>query len=271
MPLLIHIFNLSIEHNIFPTRWKEVLILPINKVHRPQSATDFRPIALLCLISKIFEKTPHNQIIKFLESNNLLDNLQCGFRKRRNTQSLFAKLLDDITSNIEEGKLTFLILFDFRKAFDSVSHDLLLNKLKFYGFSIESIAWIRSYLTGRIQAVINSENNSHSRWEKIKSGVPQGSILGPLLFLVFINDIKDVLINSNRLLFADDLQIYLSTEYENIHLNLNKVIDDIIHISNWANDNQLFINLDKTNATTFRPKKHLDNFFQLRHFYPITG
>ena len=171
------------------------------------------------------------------------------------------KLLDDITSNIYEGKLTFLILFDFRKAFDSVSHDLLLNKLKSYGFSTESIAWIKSYLTDRIQAVINSENNSYSRWEKIKSGVPQGSILGPLLFLVFINDIKDVIVNSNRLLFADDLQIYLSTEYENIHLNLNKVTDDIIHITNWANDNQLFINLDKTNATLFGPKKHLDDFF----------
>ena len=115
MPILLHIFNLSINSNTFPNRWKEVLIMPVNKVSRPQSPTDFRPIALLCLISKFFEKTLHNQITKFLETNSLLDNLQCGFRKRRNPQVLLAKLLDDITSNIETGKLTFLILFDFKK------------------------------------------------------------------------------------------------------------------------------------------------------------
>ena len=114
--------------------------MPVNKVSRPQSPTDFRPIALLCLISKVFEKTLHNQITKFLETNNLLDNLQCGFRKRRIPQVLLVKLLDDVTSNIEVGKLTFLILFDFKKAFDSVSHGLFLNKLKLYGFSAETIA-----------------------------------------------------------------------------------------------------------------------------------
>ena len=262
MPTLVHIFNLSINSNTFLNRWKEVLIMPVNKISRPQSPTDFRPIALLCLISKVFEKTLHNQITKFLETNNLLDNLQCGFRKRRNPQVLLAKLLDDITSNLEVGKLTFLILFDFKKAFDSVSHGILLNKLKLYGFSADTISWFKSYLLNRKQAVINSGNNSYSKWENIKSGVPQSSILGPLLFLVFINDIKDFISNSNKLLFADDLQIYLSTEHDNIDLNLNKLTDDIIRITNWAHENQLGINLEKTKATVFGPKKHLDNFLE---------
>lgn len=244
-PFLTALFNKSIELSLFPSAWKIAIIRPLSKIASPLSPSDTRPIANLPEPSKILEKIVHQQIVKFIEDNNILDPRQSGYRRSYSTQTALLRVCDDVRKNIDDRRLTILILFDFSKAFDTVSHLRLLSKLNKLGFSPSTLAWIFSYLTGRSQTVVD-EVGRRSRLQPLSSGVPQGSVLGPLLFSLFINDIASVLKYTNHMIFADDTQIYLSCFPSQLAHALQLIARDAEAISDYATSNGLSLNLSKS-------------------------
>lgn len=223
--ILTKLFNYSFRLSYFPSHWKRAYIRPLLKIRSPLSPSDTRPIADLSELSKILERVVHLQVTRFISENNLLDQRQSGYRSGYSTQSALLRVGDDIRSGIDYGLITILILFDFSKAFDTVSHVRLLMKLKSFGFSTSTLDWFFSYLVGRSQAIVD-ESYNRSRWLCVTSGVPQGSVLGPLLFSLFINDIGKVLKHSHHMIFADDTQIYLSCLPSRLNHGLEKIAVD---------------------------------------------
>ena len=242
--VLTHIINLSFEYGIFPDRWKYALIKPIPKVSHPLQETDYRPISLLCTLSKIIEKLAAFQINSYLEKHNLFDPNQSAYKKYFGCNTALLKITDDIMDAIDDSEITLLILLDFSKAFDTINHRLLLEKLSILGFSFEARKWIESYLTDRFQKVIANEDSS--TFVHIKNGVPQGSILGPLLFNIFISDMRQYVNFSSCHSYADDTQLKISTKIENINSAISDANKDLQSISNYCRNNALRINADKS-------------------------
>ena len=194
----------------------------------------YRPISLLPCISKILEKLVYKRLSSFLTLNNILNPSQFGFRKKFSTDFAIIKLLDKVIQSLSNKEHVIALFMDLSKAFDTIDHDILLYKLNNYGIRGIVLSWLKSYLSNRQQFV--SIDNVESSLLNIKCGVPQGSILGPLLFLIYINDI----INSSTVLafvlFADDTNIVLS------HTNLNELIDtlnaELRKVSSWFKCNK---------------------------------
>lgn len=262
-PFLCRLFNQSFREMTFPDRWKKSLVLALNKTTPPKSLHDFRPISLLCFLSKMLERIAHQQISDFLETNALLDVRQSGFRQHHSTQTALIKLTDDIRLGFHQKKLTILLLFDFSKAFDSVCHVTLLKKLRILGFSPDAMKFIASYLVNRSQVVIG-ENNITSAARPLNRGVPQGSVLGPLLFLIFIDDISSALgVGISHLIFADDLQIYIQgslDELDNSLLLLGRAAE---RVKDWTILNHLSLNVTKTKAIVFGTIFYMDLLHKL--------
>ncbi|XP_043470936.1 uncharacterized protein LOC122504103 [Leptopilina heterotoma] len=244
-PYVLDLFNMSLQTSIFPEDWKRVLIKPIGKVKVPQQPGDYRPIAILSSLSKVLEKVVFYQLNKFVETNDVLSPFQSGYRKGFSTQTLLAGATDDICKAIDQKKVTIVVFFDFSKAFDSVPHTILLSKLKAIGLSGSVIRWFASYLSGRTQAVVGPDGEL-SEWGHIGTGVPQGSVLGPLLFLLYTNDFRGVLKYSKHMYFVDDLQIYIHSSLEDLQNNIRLINEDVKAVFDWAKVNILKINFNKT-------------------------
>ncbi|KAI5732387.1 hypothetical protein M8J77_026107 [Diaphorina citri] len=244
-PVILHIFNLSISSKTFPEIWKRALVRPIPKVKNPSSASDYRPISLLCSISKVLERMISQRITSFLNQHNLFNTFQSGFRSGHSTCTALLKVSDDIHAAMDNTMASILVLFDFSKAFDLVSHKILLAKLKSFGFDESAVQWFESYLTGRSQCVLGP-NNSRSGWRPVLSGVPQGSVLGPLLFSLFINDISSCFNTCHFHLYADDLQVYHSSSAADLTQTVATMNFEIEHLVQWAKRNCLIINPQKT-------------------------
>ena len=193
------ICNLSISHGIFSNACKVAKLKPIFKKGKKVDPSNCRPISLLPLISKIIEKVDHYQTNKFLSDNKILYNYQSGFRTNHLANLCLSFLTDKILKGFDEGLLTGMILIDLQKAFDTINHEILLKKLEAVSFSDQCIRWIRSYLCERIFFI--EIENQLSDYGKVLCGVPQGSILGPLLFLIYVNDMPQAL-KSNLFLCA---------------------------------------------------------------------
>lgn len=181
LPLYTHLFNTIITSSKFPQAWKCVKIIPIKKKSRSNSISNLRPISLLNALSKAFEKIISYQVSEYVSVNNYLSPNQSGFRKNHSTETALMKVHDDIASTIDKKGIAILLLIDFAKAFDRVSHQKLLHKLASqFKFSQSAVNLLRTYLIGRNQTVLH--NDTYSSLRSINSGVPQGSIIGPLLF-----------------------------------------------------------------------------------------
>ena len=217
------ICNLSIKLSHFPKDCKVAKLKPLYKKGTKTDPKNFRPISLLPIVSKIFEKVIHEQTMEYLTDNNILYKYQSGFRKNHSTDTSLSYLTNRILTGFDSGLLTGMILIDLQKAFDTINHDILLRKMASLGFSNHSIKWFQSYLSNRSFQV--SIKNKYSSTAKIECGVPQGSMLGPfLLFLLFINDMKQV-VDCDLFLYADESCLVYQhdvNDVSKIEQNLNK-------------------------------------------------
>ena len=246
---LAYIINMSLETGEYPDLLKLVKVVPIHKGGSTQDVNNYRPISLLSIFDKIIEKLIHKRLYTFLEKNNILFHNQFGFRKNNSTVYALAQITESIKESIDRGKFGCGIFIDLRKAFDTVNHKILLTKLEHYGIRGNILNWFQSYLSNRKQYV--TINGKSSEPLEINCGVPQGSVLGPLLFLLYINDLPNISNVLNFYLFADDTNIY----YESDSLNdLEKTINkELNKLYLWLNVNRLSLNLDKTNYIIFHP------------------
>eukprot|EP00795_Rhopilema_esculentum_P017922 gene17922-biopygen753 len=203
---------------------------------------NYRPISVLPVISKVFERVVHNQLYDYLEANNMLSERQFGFRKRSSTQHAVTFFSDFIRTNMDRGLMTGAVFIDLRKAFDTVDHERLLSKLLHYGIKNKELCWFESYLFGRTQIV--SYDGALSENQAISCGVPQGSILGPLLFTLLINDIDENLSQCEMTLYADDSVLYVAGK--KCDIIEEKLNSDLKQIAYWLQQNNLVINLKKT-------------------------
>lgn len=260
--ILQNIFDTSLQSGIFPASWKPAIVRPIPKVSTPKRLQDFRPISITCASPKLLESVVHTQVSEFIAQRNLLDPCQSGFRKFHSTHSAVTKIVDDIRIAIDSRKVTLLVAIDFSRAFDVVNIQLLCDKLYNMGFSSSACNWFCSYLSGRSQ-VVTSFSNERSQPKNRYSGVPQGSILGPLLFSLFINDIGSVLKHCSYHLYADDFCIYIHGSFADIPDIIRRINEDLVNIMNWARSNLLIINVEKTGAMWFGSTQYMSKLSSL--------
>ena len=196
------IINQSLCSGIFPSKLKLAKVIPLYKKEDQQVFGNYWPISLLSSISKIFEKVAFKQILEYFTSNNLLFESQYGFRENHSTELAALEFIDRIKLEMDRKKIPFSIFLDLSKAFDTLNHDILLTKLRYYGIQGIALNWFQSYLTKRSQYVQYNDTSSSIR--EIETGVPQGSILGPLIFIIYMNDIHTVSDKFSFILYADD-------------------------------------------------------------------
>lgn len=243
LPIITKIFNFSVSSGTYPKSWKDANLIPLQKKSSPSSFSDYRPISILPFLSKVLERLIHWQLSTFLTSNNLLNPFQSGFRPGHSATTALAKVSDDIRWGMESQNLTVLTLLDFSNAFNTVDFDILLKVLHSLNISPPVIDWFRSYLYGRRQRI--KVEDSFSSWCDTSAGVPQGGVLSPLLFAIFINSISDQLSSSYHL-YADDFQIYTQSRLENIDDAIETTNNDIKLISDWSKSHGLLVNPRKT-------------------------
>ena len=252
--LIIHplryVCELSLSQGCFPHELKVSKIIPLYKSGDKTLFNNYRPISLLPLFSKVLERLMYDRLYSFLVKYSILYSFQFGFRKAHSTYMALTCMLDKLHNALERGEYAIGIFIDFRKAFDTVDHGILLYKLYHYGVRGAAYDWFCDYLKNRTQLV--SYHNTQSNYADISCGVPQGSILGPLLFLIYINDMAYVSKQLFSVLFADDTNIFdtnsdLKSLIDNVNIELEKNVT-------WLNANKLSLNVEKTHYMLFRNK-----------------
>ena len=245
---LTYLVNSSISEGIFPSELKLARVVPIFKSGDPSLITNYRPISVLSFFSKVFEKVMYNHIISFMNKNDVLYDQQFGFRQKHSTQQAIIMLVDKITRSLNAGDIVISVFLDLKKAFDTVDHHILFKKLYAYGIRGKVLKWFHSYLFNRSQYVIYDDMQSETH--HVKCGVPQGSIMGPLLFIIYMNDICNVSKFLYAILYADDTCVLLNgKDLNNLIQSMNTELD---LLSTWLKSNKLSLNTHKT-------------FFQLFH------
>ncbi len=246
------IFNKSIEFGIFPEKMKLAKVIPIYKLKGERNQmVNYRPVSLLPVISKVLEKIVYKRIYKFLLMKELLYDSQFGFRTHHSTTDAILELVGKILKGYERKDYTLAVFLDLSKAFDTLSHETLLHKLE-NGFGIrgKALSWFKSYLSDRKMHV--NYNGHTSELKDSTFGVPQGSVLGPLLFILLTNDINNALKKSQSILFADDTTIYVT--HKNTRVLVDSMKHDLSILTDWFKANKLTLNLGKTSFILFRTK-----------------
>ena len=253
-PILACIFNKSVEKGYFPSILKTAIVSPIYKGEGSRSdPSNYRPISVLPIIARVFERLIHQQLYPYL--NKFLWKNQSGFRSHYSTETALLKATNNWLLNIDKGNYNLALFLDLKKAFDTVDHNTLLRKLEYYGIIHKELNWLTSYLSDRLQCCkIDGQISSKL---KVRLSIPQGSCLGPLLFLVYINDLPQCLANSEPDIYADDTSL-TNNEKDLVALE-NKVNRDLSNIEKWLYANKLQLNTVKTKymiiATPHRLKR----------------
>ena len=251
-PCLTEIFQYSLDTYTVPSIWKVARVIPIYKKGSKELPTNYRPVSLTCITCKLLEHVVSSEIHDHLNTYNILHDSQHGFRSGRSCDSQLVHTINDLASNLDNRIVTDVIILDFSKAFDTVNHRKLLLKLNFYGINEKLIFWIEDILSDRRQFV--SVEDANSPFCKINSGVPQGSVLGPLLFLSYVNDLPDLMVSECRL-FADDTLLFNSRD--------NKAVlqQDLNVLQRYANDWQLTFNVSKCAVLSVGESKSRISYF----------
>jgi hypothetical protein len=250
VPILAPLINKVISQSSFPDCLKVARVTPLFKKGSRSDPNNYRPISILPTISKVIEKLMERQMRDFILKNGLISRNQYGFQKEKNTTSAISHLLETLYTNYNSSEITHGVFLYFSKAFDTVNHSILINKLQHYRFSESARLLVESYLTNRKQFV-KTDVEAMSSQKAVNIGVPQGSILGPLLFLIFINDLTNCTPSIDCILFADDTNIF-STDIQQLQNDLN-------NIDQWCLANRLILNSSKTLHVMFKdPKKYID-------------
>ena len=240
---LVYIFYLSFSTGIFPNVMKTAKVIPLYKNGKKSDFSNYRPISLLSQISKILEKLFNVRLEHFLEANEILSSSQYGFRSRMSTVHAALEVIESISTAIDERQYCYGIFIDLKKAFDTVNHDILIIKLAFYGIRGISHKWLKVYLTNISQFVVVDSKTSSTK--QLTCGVPQGSVLGPVLFLLYINDLCSVSNVLKLVLFADDTNIFYSSD--SLHDLQTTVNAELSKLFAWFSVKKLSLNLTKTN------------------------
>lgn len=272
VPVITHIVNLSLENQIFPLQWKMSKIVPLHKKDELMYPKNYRPVSLLPIISKILERAVYQQVVDYFERNNLFHPSHHGFRSKHNTSTALLQMHDVWIEAFDKGDISAVVMLDMSAAFDLVDHGLLLNKMKIYGFNDGALSWMESYLNLRKQKVYIDGCLSEAL--DVDLGVPQGSILGPLLYIIFTNDLPECVhghLADNEsyfnthcngcggiCCFADDSSFTLSSNQpEQLARDISEKYEDI---AEYMGQNKLVLNSDKTHvmvmASSHKHKKY---------------
>ena len=254
--ILTQSINASFTDGIFPQLLKTAKVIPIYKSGSKADTSNYRPISLLSIFSKIYEKTMSSRLVSFFNRNKTLYPRQYGFRSLHSCEHALLDAQNTILSTLDKKQVALLLLIDFSKAFDMVDHSILLNKLNNYGIRGTALKWMASYLNNRNQYVY--VNNTKSNIRNLKYGVPQGSILGPLLFIIYINDLPNIDTAIHFIMYADDANIIITGS--NIHEIKAKAETLLIQLSNWVSSNSLKLNVKKTHFMIFSNSKNRGNY-----------
>ena len=236
---LAHVFNMSLQEGIVPLEWKEANIIPLFKKGSRNKSVNYRPVSLTSVICKVLETIIRDHMMDFLIKHKLINPSQHGFLKARSCLTNVLCFFEEITKWVDEGSPVNVIYLDFQKAFDKVPHQRLLLKLKSHGMGNSIINWIEQWLNDRRQRVV--VDGEVSSWKPVLSGVPQGSVLGPILFLVYINDLEEG-VTGNILKFADDTKLFRKTKEI---VDKQKLQDDIDKLVRWSEKWQMLFNFEK--------------------------
>ena len=239
-----HIVNNSFVTNTFARAWKTAEVTPILKCGNPDVPNNYRPISLLPIVSKVTERLVHGQLMEHLIRNNKLAAHQSGNRKLHSTETALLYVTDQLLQAMDNKKVSIMVLLDMSKAFDSIRHDILLSKLQNLDFSQGALDWFQSYLSNRQQCV--RIGDAVSKVLPLEFGVPQGSILGPVLFTICVNDLLSVPKRCLSASYVDDCKLYLSFSPAELPTSILALNEDLTRISQWCCKNSLLINPDKT-------------------------
>lgn len=248
--VLCMVINQSFNDAVFPHKLKQSIIKPLHKKGSQKNIDNYRPISLLSNVSKIFEKVIHQRLYYYLEFNGLLSKSQYGFRKNLNTNMTLVDFVNEVMQSLDGSENALAVFCDLSKAFDCVNHQLLLSKIKNLGIQSKAFKILQSYLSNRSQRtmLINNGNKHYSKWSNLSCGVPQGSTLGPLFFLIFINTLTTDL-KYNFYLYADDTTLLLKNQ--NIQLLIQDTTNCLNETEKWFENNGLLLNNSKTKIIKF--------------------
>ena len=237
----------SMNSHTLPIAWKNANICALHKKGVTSDPNNYRPISLTVIACKIMERIIANNLLSYLKFNNLISLEQHGFLECHSTETQLIETLNEWTLALDKHMLVDCVFIDFKKAFDSVCHNKLLIKLAAYGINGNLLGWINSFLSGRKQRVL--VNNCYSEWSNVISSVPQGSVLGPILFLLYINDIVDIVHGCKIKLFADDVKVFWVHDIKSKSINVLQIRLD--KISDWSIKWQLPISYSKCYSMHF--------------------
>ena len=253
---LTQLVNISYKTNTFPSCMKKANVIAIHKKESAEDPSNYRPLSILSVVSKVFERSATDQLVQYLENNNLLSIIQHAYRKIHSTTTCLTEVVNYIYKENDKGNIVGLASLDLSKAFDSINHNLLINKLAKLGLANTSLGWCQSYLQGRTQKTKFKHYTSTE--ETITSGVPQGSILGPILFICFTNDMPEIFKDVKIMSYADDTQILVSAKSSS---QLKKMLENLIQTAQkWYMENSLLINASKTEIMLITRRRNKEKF-----------